>query len=38
MPKVLIGFEESQAVTIAFRELGIEAFSCDTQECSGGAS
>ena len=34
--KVLIGCEESQAVTIAFRELGHEAFSCDLQDCSGG--
>jgi hypothetical protein len=33
--KVLIGCEESQAVTIEFRKLGIEAFSCDIQECSG---
>lgn len=35
-PKVLIGCEESQEVTKAFRALGIEAYSCDTQECSGG--
>jgi hypothetical protein len=34
--KVLVGCEESQAVTIEFRKLGIEAFSCDIQECSGG--
>jgi len=34
--KVLIACEESQAVTIEFRKLGIEAFSCDIQECSGG--
>lgn len=34
--KVLIGCEESQAVTIEFRKLGIEAYSCDLQECSGG--
>ena len=33
--KILIGCEESQAVTIAFRELGFEAYSCDIQECSG---
>jgi len=33
--KVLIGCEESQAVCIEFRKLGIEAFSCDIQECSG---
>lgn len=36
MGKVLIGCEESQAVCIAFRVLGIEAYSCDLQECSGG--
>lgn len=34
--KILIGCEESQAVTIAFRELGHEAFSCDLEDCSGG--
>jgi hypothetical protein len=34
--KVLIAFEESQAVTIEMRKLGHEAFSCDIQECSGG--
>lgn len=34
--KVLLACEESQAVTIAMRNLGIEAFSCDLQECSGG--
>lgn len=34
--RVLVGCEESQAVTIALRELGHEAFSCDMQECSGG--
>lgn len=34
--KVLVACEESQAVTIAFRELGHEAYSCDLQECSGG--
>ena len=34
--KVLIGCEESQAVCIEFRKLGIEAYSCDIQECSGG--
>jgi hypothetical protein len=33
---VLIGCEESQAVTIEFRKLGHEAFSCDIQDCSGG--
>jgi hypothetical protein len=34
--KVLVGCEESQAVTIELRKLGITAFSCDIQECSGG--
>jgi site-specific DNA-cytosine methylase len=34
--KVLVACEESQAVTIAFRERGHEAFSCDLQDCSGG--
>jgi hypothetical protein len=33
---ILIGCEESQAVTIAFRNKGHEAFSCDIQGCSGG--
>lgn len=36
MPKVLIACEESQAVTIEMRNLGIEAFSCDILPCSGG--
>lgn len=34
--RVIVGCEESQTVTIAFRNLGIEAYSCDIQECSGG--
>lgn len=34
--KILIGFEESQAVTIEYRKRGYEAYSCDIQECSGG--
>ena len=34
--RALIGCEESQAVTVAFRKLGHEAYSCDIQECSGG--
>lgn len=34
--KVLIACEESQAVCIAFRNKGHEAYSCDLQECSGG--
>ena len=33
---VLIGCEESQAVCIAFRDRGFNAFSCDIQDCSGG--
>ena len=34
--RVLVACEESQAVTIEFRKLGHEAFSCDIEECSGG--
>lgn len=34
--KVLIACEESQAVCIAFRKRGHEAYSCDLQDCSGG--
>lgn len=34
--KVLVGCEESQAVTIELRKLGIEAYSCDILPCSGG--
>jgi hypothetical protein len=34
--KVLIGCEESQAVTKEFREKGHNAFSCDILDCSGG--
>lgn len=33
---VLLGCEESQACCIEFRKAGHQAFSCDTQECSGG--
>lgn len=36
MLNVLCACEESQAVCIAFRELGHNAFSCDIQPCSGG--
>lgn len=36
MLNVLVACEESQAVCIEFRALGHRAFSCDTQECSGG--
>jgi site-specific DNA-cytosine methylase len=35
-PAVLVACEESQAVTKALRSKGIEAFSCDFIECSGG--
>jgi hypothetical protein len=34
--KILVGCEESQAVTKAFRVLGHEAYSCDLKPCSGG--
>ena len=34
--KVLIACEESQAVTIEMHKIGIEAFSCDLEPCSGG--
>ena len=33
---VLVACEESQAVTVAMRNSGIEAYSCDTKPCSGG--
>lgn len=33
--KVLCACEESQAVTIEFRKLDIEAYSCDLLDCSG---
>lgn len=36
MKRVLIACEESQAVTIEFRKFGIEAYSCDIIDCSGG--
>lgn len=36
MKRVLVACEESQAVTKAFRKLGIEAFSCDLLPASGG--
>jgi len=36
MAKILLACEESQAVTIEFRKLGHEAFSCDLFSCSGG--
>lgn len=34
--RVLVACEESQVVTIEMRKLGIAAYSCDTQPCSGG--
>jgi len=34
--KILIACEESQAVTIAFRRHGLEAYSCDLKDCTGG--
>jgi hypothetical protein len=34
--KILCACEESQAVTIAFRKMGHEAYSCDIEPCSGG--
>jgi hypothetical protein len=33
---VIITCEESQAVTKAFRRSGVQAFSCDLLDCSGG--
>ena len=33
---VLIACEESQAVTKEMRALGVEAYSCDIEPCSGG--
>lgn len=38
MVKVLVACEESQIVTMAFRKLGHEAYSCDILPCSGGHS
>ena len=34
--KILVGCEESQAVTIELRKLGHEAYSCDILPCTGG--
>lgn len=34
--RVLVACEESQRVTIAFRNRGHWAFSCDIKDCSGG--
>jgi hypothetical protein len=33
--RVLLACEESQIVTIEMRKLGLEAYSCDIQDCSG---
>lgn len=35
--RILVACEESQAVSKELRRLGHEAYSCDIQECSGGA-
>jgi len=34
--KILVACEESQVVTIELRKLGLQAFSCDVLDCSGG--
>ncbi len=34
--KILIACEESQTITKEYRKLGIEAYSCDILNCSGG--
>lgn len=34
--RIIIGCEESQAVCMAFRAMGHDAFSCDIIDCSGG--
>lgn len=34
--RILVACEESQAVTIEFRKLGFEAYSCDILPCQGG--
>lgn len=34
--KILVGCEESQVITKAFRAKGHKAFSCDLKPCSGG--
>ncbi|RLC34863.1 MAG: DNA cytosine methyltransferase [Candidatus Nealsonbacteria bacterium] len=36
MGKILVACEESQVVTSELRRLGHEAYSCDTEPCSGG--
>lgn len=34
--KIIVGCEESQAICLAFRKAGHEAYSCDLKPCSGG--
>ena len=34
--KILIACEESQTITKEYRKLGLEAYSCDVLDCSGG--
>ena len=34
--KILIACEESQTITKEYRKLGLEAYSCDMLDCSGG--
>lgn len=36
MKRILVACEESQSITIEFRKLGFDAFSCDLLPCSGG--
>lgn len=36
MTKILVACEESQTVTTALRAVGLEAYSCDLQNASGG--
>lgn len=36
MARVLVACEESQAVTVELRNIGVEAYSCDIEPCSGG--
>jgi hypothetical protein len=36
--RVIVGCEKSQIVTKAFRNLGVEAYSCDIQKVSGGGN
>ena len=36
MAKALLACEKSQAVTKEMRRIGVEAYSCDIEECTGG--